>query len=197
MALQPAHRTPAVVGTPPAPEAVVITAPPSPQEIDRNLFMNYLSRKVMRGWMEHEKPPSGIPWMPLGKPLAECRLALISSAGVAPVDAPPFDEEGERRDPWWGDPSYRRIPRGTRTADVRLHHLHIDTSFGEADLNCVLPLDRAEEMVTSGEIGSLASNHYSFMGYLLQPEEFLRTSVQAMIEGMRAEHVDLALLVPV
>ncbi len=59
-----------------------------------------------------------------------------------------------------------------------------------------LPLDRADELAASGEIGAVAPTHYSFMGYLLQPEEFLRTSVPAMIERMRAESVDLALLVP-
>jgi D-proline reductase (dithiol) PrdB len=175
----------------------VLTAPPDPAEIDRNLYLDFLSRKVMRGWMEHEVPPSDVPWTPLRKPLAECRVALVTSAGVALKTDQPFDQEGERRNPWWGDPSYRLIPRGTRTEDVRLHHLHIDTSFGEEDLNCVLPLDRLEELAAAGEVGSVASTHYSFMGYLLRPEEFLRTSVPKMIEGMRSEGVDVALLVPV
>jgi hypothetical protein len=35
------------------------------------------------------------------------------------------------------------------------------------------------------------------MGYLLRPREFLATSVPAMIAGMQAERVDVALLVPV
>jgi D-proline reductase (dithiol) PrdB len=175
---------------------VVLTAPPSPNEIDCNQFMDFLTRKVMKGWMEHEPRPHEIPWTPLRKPLTKCRLALVSSAGVALVGDPPFDQEGERRNPWWGDPSYRLIPRGTRTEDVRLYHLHIDTSFAERDLNCLLPLDRAEELAASGEIGSVAPTHYSFMGYLLRPEEFLQRSVPAMIERMQTESVDLALLVP-
>jgi D-proline reductase (dithiol) PrdB len=179
------------------PETLVLTAPPSPDEIDRNPFMDYLTRKVMKGWMEHEPRPQEIPWTPLRKPLSECRLALASSSAAALAGDRPFDQEGERRNPWWGDPSYRMIPRGTRTGDVRFYHLHVDSSFGERDLNCVLPLDRAEELAASGEIGSVAPTHYSFMGYLLRPEEFLRTSVAAMIERMRAESVDLALLVPV
>lgn len=176
---------------------LVLTAPPSPDEIDRNLFLDFLTRKVMKSWMEHEPPPLGIPWTPLRKPLTVCRLALVSSAAVALAGDPPFDQEAERRNPWWGDPSYRLIPRGTRAGDVRLYHLHIDTSFGERDLNCVLPLDRAEELAASGELGQVAPTHYSFMGYLLRPEEFLRTSVAAMIARLRAESVDLALLVPV
>ena len=177
-------------------EMGVLTEPPAPDEIDRNLFLDFLSRKVMKGWMQHEPRPRDIPWTPLGKPFTQCRLALVSSAGAALVGDPPFDQEGERRNPWWGDPSYRLIPRGTRTEDVRLYHLHIDTSFAQRDLNCLLPLDRAEELAASGEIGSVAPTHYSFMGYILQPEEFLHTSVPAMTERMRAEAVDVALLVP-
>jgi len=176
---------------------VPMTTPPDPAEIDRNLYLDFLSRKVMRGWMEREVPPTDIPWTPLRRPLPASTIALISSAGVALRSQPPFDQEGERRNPWWGDPSYRPIPRTTRTADVQLFHLHIDTSFGARDLNCVLPLERLDELAAAGEIGRSAPTHYSFMGYLLKPDEFLRTSAPAMIRRMRAEAVDVALLVPV
>ncbi len=174
----------------------IITDPPHAEEIDGNLYLDYLSRKVMKGWMKHEVPPNDIPWKPLAKPVTECTIALVGSAGVALKTDRPFDQDGERRNPWWGDPSYRLIPRGTRTEDVRLYHLHIDKSFGEADINCVLPLDRLEELAASGEIGLVATTHYSFMGYLLKPEEFLQTSVPKMIERMRSDGVDVALLVP-
>lgn len=60
------------------------------------------------------------------KPLRECTIALVSTAGIARNDAQPFDQERERRNPWWGDPSYRVIPLGTSEQDVRIYHLHID-----------------------------------------------------------------------
>ena len=131
------------------------------------------------------------------KPLAEARLALISSAAVRLIGDRPYDEEGERENPWWGDSSYRVIPRGTRSDEVRLQHLHIERSYGESDLDCVLPLTRLEELAEAGVVGEPATSHYSFMGYLLRPEDFLRTSVPAIIERMKAEAVDAALLVPV
>lgn len=176
---------------------IPITTPPDPAEIDHNLCLDFISRKVMRRWMEHEVPPAVIPWTPLRKGAANSTVAIVSSAGVALRTQPPFDQEGERRNPWWGDPSYRLIPRDTRTSDIRLYHLHIDTSFGEQDVNCVLPLERLAELECFDEIGSSAPTHYSFMGYLLRPDEFLRTSVPHMIERMHDEQVDLALLVPV
>jgi hypothetical protein len=46
-------------------------------------------------------------------------------------------------------------------------------------------------------IGRSADTHYSFMGYLLRPREFLEKSVPPMIDRMRAEHVDVVLLAPV
>src|SRR5579859_5771637 len=103
-----------------APDPIPIANPPDPSEIDHNLYLDFLTRKVMRGWMEHEAPPADIPWTPLRKRVAASTVAFVSSAGIALRSQPPFDQSGERRNPWWGDPSYRLIPRNTRTEDVRL-----------------------------------------------------------------------------
>ncbi len=159
-------------------------------------YVDFTTRKVMQAWIARE-PRRAVPWTPLAKPLSEARLAIISSAGVARKDDRPFDSDGERRNPWWGDPSYRELPAATRTGDVRLGHLHIDTRLAEEDLNCVLPLERAAELVAEGRLGELAPTHYSFMGFLLRPETFLAQSVPRMIDRMKAEAVDAVLLVPV
>ena len=63
---------------------------------------------------------------PLVKPLGECRVAPVSSAGIARHDQASFDQDLERRDPWWSDQSWRPIPAGTTKADVGIYHLHID-----------------------------------------------------------------------
>ena len=159
-------------------------------------FLDGATKRVIKAWIEREERRP-IPWTPLKKPLSECRIALISSAGVALRKGEPFDEEGERRNPWWGDPSFRVIPRFACSEDVRLCHLHIDRSHGEADLDCVLPLRRLEELAADGVIGEAAPSHYSFMGYLLDADEFLRTSVPAIIERLKEEQVDAVALVPV
>jgi hypothetical protein len=96
-------------------------------------------------------------------------VALVSSAGIARHDQPPFDQELERRDPWWSDQSWRPIPTGTSEADVGIYHLHIDPRFGHQDLDCVLPLRRLQELCADGIVGEVAATHYSFMGYILQP----------------------------
>ena len=102
--------------------------------------------------------PRDIPWTPLEKPLYECRVALISSGGIALKSDIPFDQQGERHNPWWGDPTHRVIPRGTKTEDIKLYHLHVDPSYVEADINCLLPIERLDQLAAAAEIGAVA-NH--------------------------------------
>jgi D-proline reductase (dithiol) PrdB len=54
-----------------------------------------------------------------------------------------------------------------------------------------------KELEQAGEIGRSAPTHYSFQGFVLEPRELLEESVPAMIEQMKAEEVDAAVLVPV
>ena len=88
--------------------------------------------------------PRAIPWTPLAKPLSECTVTLISSAGIALKSDRPFDQEGERQNPWWGDPSYRILPKTATSQDeVRLYHMHIDPSYAEQDFELPVPVGDA------------------------------------------------------
>lgn len=164
--------------------------------MDSYKYLNRITRTVVKAWIGRE-PRREIPWTPLRAPLSQSTVALISSAAVAMRGDLPFDQEKERRDPWHPDESYRLIPREATERDVRLCHLHINTSFGEQDLNCVMPLGRLEELEEAGKIGRSAPTHYSFQGFILEPRELLEKSVPAMIRQMKAEEVDVAMLVPV
>lgn len=164
--------------------------------IDSYRFLDFASQQVMKAWAAREAFDA-IPFTPLAKPLRECTVALVSTAGIARNDDRPFDQDGERRNPWWGDPSYRTIPLGTTERDVRLYHMHIDPKFGEADLDVVLPLRRLAELADQGVVGRPAPTHYSMMGYVLEPKELIETTAPAIAERMRAERVNAAALVPV
>ena len=91
--------------------------------IDSYRFLDFASRQVMKAWAARQER-GVIPFTPLAKPLRECTIALVSTAGIARNDDQPFDQERERRDPWWGDPSFRVIPLSTTEQDVRLYHAH-------------------------------------------------------------------------
>ena len=164
--------------------------------IDSYRYLDFASRQVMKAWAAREKP-GAIPFTPLPKPLRECTVALLSSAGVALRSDRPFDQEGERRNPWWGDPTFREIPLGTTEAEIKIYHLHISPRFGEADLDVVLPMRRLSELAAEGFVGRAARTHYSTMGYILDARELIEKTAPAIAERMRAEGVDAAALVPV
>ncbi|HUS85430.1 MAG TPA: glycine/sarcosine/betaine reductase selenoprotein B family protein [Anaerolineales bacterium] len=116
--------------------------------------------------MTRREPQTPIPWTPLGRSLSECTFGLVTSAGlyVREFDRS-FDVESERKEPTWGDPSFRVIPRDIESTAVGVSHLHFNTTDVEADFNILLPIHRFLTLVEEGRIGGLAASNYSFMGY--------------------------------
>lgn len=163
--------------------------------MDSYRFLDFISRQVMKAWAGREAFDS-IPFTPLGRPLRDCTIALISTAGVARHDDRPFDQDGERRNPWWGDPSFRVIPLGTTEKDIRIFHMHIDPRFGQSDLDVVLPMRRLAELAAQGLVAHPASNHYSTMGYILDETELISHTAPAIAAAIRADGAHAAALVP-
>lgn len=165
--------------------------------IDSYRFLDFATRQIIKAWVNREAENTRpIPWTPLAKPLADCRVALVTTAAVALRDDVPFDEEGERRNPWWGDPTFRMIPHGATEGEVALYHLHIDRRFGREDLDVVLPMRRLGELAGEGVIGRPADTHYSIMGYQLRPLVLESETAPAIAREMNARGVDAAALVP-
>jgi len=159
-------------------------------------FLDGIPKQIMKHWATLGERRQ-IPWSPLAKPMSRCTVSIVSSAGVAVRTDEPFDQEIERRDPWSSDPSYRILARSTATGDVRVYHLHINTSFAQQDLNCVMPLERLRQLEAQGGIAHSAPSHYSYMGYTLRPDMLLRHTVPGIIGRLRQEQVDAVVLVPV
>ncbi|MDA8137255.1 MAG: glycine/sarcosine/betaine reductase selenoprotein B family protein [Desulfobacteraceae bacterium] len=137
-----------------------------------------------------------IPWTPLKKPLAQSTMALMTSAGINMRNDPPFDMAREKREPTWGDPTHREIPRQATEKDVDVNHLHVNTEPIKADLNVILPLRRFEEFEAEGAIGRLAPTHYSYYGYQPNPSVLLQTTMPKVAARMQAEGVEAVLLTP-
>ena len=141
-----------------------------------------------------------VPWTPLAKPIEQCRFALVSTGGLyVKGKDPPFDMERERREPNWGDPTYRVIPRDVRQEEIDATHLHVNTAGMLEDINVALPIHRFLELEERGEIGSLAASHYSFMGFQGFPGETAPWRDQygpEVVRRMKEEEVDAALLAP-
>ncbi len=154
---------------------------------------NLLSRSIPA-----EPSHAPIPWTPFAKPMAQANVALLSTAGISMKDDEPFDMEYERQNPTRGDSSFRRLRADATAEKTEANHLHIDTGYIERDLNVALPLDRLRELVGEGRVGSMASTHYSIMGFQGADSSRLENeSAPAIAEIMKNEEVDLALLAPV
>ena len=138
-----------------------------------------------------------VPWTPLLKPLSEARFALVTTAGIHVQGMEPeFDKEGERRNPGWGDPSFRRIPRDVRPGQIGTSHLHLNNRDIAADLNIELPVHRFAELEAEKVIGSLAPTSYSFMGYQPDTREWREKYAPEVAGLMKDEAVDAVLLTP-
>ncbi|MGD2097896.1 MAG: glycine/sarcosine/betaine reductase selenoprotein B family protein [Desulfobacterales bacterium] len=144
-----------------------------------------------------DQPYSGeIPWTLLQKPIKETTFSLITTAGISMKSDPPFDLEREKREPAWGDPSFRKIPRTATEGDIEVSHLHINTDYILEDINVMLPLARFTEFEKEGVIGSLAPTCYSFYGFQMDASVLLSESAPQMADQMRRENVEAVLLTP-
>ncbi len=143
--------------------------------------------------VQREEP---IPFRPLAKPLSECRLALVTTAGIYDKGKePPFDAEREKREPMWGDPTFRRFSREVKQEEVGASHLHTNNRDVLLDMNIALPVQRFLELESEGVIGSLAPTSYSFMGYQPNTTEW-RERYGPEAAAMQGEEVDGVLLTP-
>ncbi len=135
-----------------------------------------------------------VPWTQLAKPLSECRLALVSSAGFVGPEQAPFDETVRG-----GDPSFREIPSDIDPATlVETHRSELFDHAGLArDPNLGFPIARVRELAERGRIGAVSPFHLSFMGSITAPGRCTRDSVPEVVRRLLRESVDVALLVPV
>jgi D-proline reductase (dithiol) PrdB len=154
----------------------------------------------LKAWVQTFIPEGefkgSIPWTPMSKPLSQTTLALVTSAGISLKSDPPFDMEREKREPIWGDRSFRTIPRETTEEDIEVNHLHINTTYVKRDINVMLPLARMAEFERERVIGRLAPTAYSFYGFQWQNTDFLKEAIEPISKRMKVEGVEAVLLTP-
>ncbi|MEO8540158.1 MAG: glycine/sarcosine/betaine reductase selenoprotein B family protein [bacterium] len=154
------------------------------------------SMKVMYESTPAAEEPAA--WVPLQKPLRECNVALMTSAGIFLKDSQTgFDEEREWANPEWGDPTYRVIPSDVRQDQIGCSHLHINRDDLLEDVNVVLPIRAFQVLEAEGVIGSLAPEHYSFMGYQdRRLEDWKNIQGPELAARLKEKAVDILLLAP-
>lgn len=150
-----------------------------------------LADRLIRAHMPLES--QNVPWTPVVKPLAESKIALITTAGIHHRSQNPFD----MADPQ-GDPTFRILDRDTIVSDYSITHDYYDHRDADRDLNIVLPIERLIEMQTAGVIGAVAKTHYSFMGHIMNSHvpDLVRIKAPEVAALLAADRVDAVLLTP-
>jgi D-proline reductase (dithiol) PrdB len=136
-------------------------------------------------------------WLPgatLAKPLAESRIAIVTTAALHRPDQRAFDESVKG-----GDWSYRELPLDVDLASLRVAHKSdaFDHTGVERDKNLALPLDRLRELAAADEIGQPAPRHFSFMGSIPAPGRMMDQTAPEVAAKLREDGVDAVLLTPV
>ena len=123
-----------------------------------------------------------------GPPLAERRVAVVTSAGLVRRGERPFVS---------GDVDYRVLPADTPANQILMSHVSVnfDRTAFQRDINVVFPLDRLRAMAAAGAIGSLAATHYSFMG--ATDPRGMEANARAVAGRLKSDQVDAVLLTPV
>ena len=131
----------------------------------------------------------GAPFTPLGRPLASCRLAIVTTAGLHRRGDRPFGP---------GEQTYRAIAAEAPAADIVQSHtsLGFDRTPIMRDLNISFPVDRLRELVERGSLGGVGPHHYSFMGAQRDVTRIERETGPEVGRRLREEGVDAALITP-
>lgn len=130
------------------------------------------------------------PNTPLRKPLEECNIALITTAGFYINGQQPYVNN---------DCSYREIPNSIDTQELKIGHKSVayDKSDTKTDANLVFPLDRFRELENDGKVGSLNYRHFSFMGSISKPKRLIKETAPEVSKMLKDDGVEVAFLTPV
>jgi D-proline reductase (dithiol) PrdB len=151
-------------------------------------------RLFMKGYPFARYALDPVPCAPLQKPLAQARVALVTTAGLRTPEQANFDHSIKK-----GDPSYREIPNDIAVQTlVESHRSYaFDHTGVEADRNLVFPLERFRELLAQGVIGALNERHFSFMGSIVGPGKLIEETAPAVAQMLHDDGVEVAFLTPV
>jgi D-proline reductase (dithiol) PrdB len=138
-------------------------------------------------------PSAPIPFVQLKKPLATCRVALVTTGGIHLQDDIPFDMQNPD-----GDASYREIPSSIPLEQITITHKYYDHTDADQDINVIFPLQHFRDLVQRSVIGDLAPRHFGFMGHLegAPLQHLIQQTAAEVAAKLREDGVDFAFLTP-
>jgi len=129
------------------------------------------------------------PWTPVAEPLSQSRLGMIATGGIYRVGQTAFTHHD--------DTTFRAIPSGCPSGELRATHFAYDLTDARSDINVVFPIDPLRFLADSGVIGELAPSFFTCMGGIYSQRRVRDELAPALVERCHADDIDLVLLVPV
>ena len=142
---------------------------------------------IARGFISNlDLPTPSNPFWTQPASAHERRVSIVSTAAVHRRGDKPFS---------WLAKDARTFHKTDR--DLVMTHVAVefDRSAWQQDINTIIPLDRLEEMAVEGEIGSVAEEHYSFMG--AADPVTMEKSARTIAKNMKREGVNTVFLIPI
>lgn len=153
-----------------------------PPAIERYVLLGYEPYRYYKA----DSPP---PWAPLEKPLSECRVGVVATAGTY--------VKGQVAFFYKDDHSYRAIPKSTPVEDLRFSHVteHFLVSARQ-DPNSAFPIEPLRRIEQSGVVGEFAEDLFSCMGGIYSQRKVRTELAPALADEFSRQAVDVVLLVP-
>lgn len=163
--------------------------------ITHRTFVSYIDRtREYYGAQGYEKPyawarHTDAPFAPLPKPLAACRVALVTTASPWREETPVDGVLRGAKQVWSGPTA--APPERLFTADLAWDKEATHTD----DVESFLPIRRLEELAAAGRIGSVAPRFHGVPTDYSQ-RRTIEQDAPEILARCREDAVDVALLVP-
>lgn len=124
--------------------------------------------------------------------LSKSKLVLITSGGFYMAgEQEPFDEPDK-----YGRYDIRLLPADVAPETYSISHTHYNHDAVNEDRQVLLPTKYLNEMAAAGEIGEMAPQIISFMGYQPDATRVEDETIPAILAACKEMEVTAALLVP-
>ncbi len=131
--------------------------------------------------------PARLAWHPAVRSPSLSRIALLTSAAIRRAGQPNYTPPD--------DASYRIIPADPAVADLEIDHRSLVGVDAHRDPEIVFPRTALAALANQG-VGSVAPNHFSFVGGIRLHRELEEELAPALSRELAQAGVELAVLVP-
>ncbi|MEQ8764018.1 MAG: hypothetical protein RL885_08825 [Planctomycetota bacterium] len=128
----------------------------------------------------------GLPFTDLKVPIDQCRVALLSGAGIYPSETIPFRDAPSEA---W----LREIARDRSAESLALDPHEFSAAEAPYDLNSLFPIERLVELENEGCIGAAAKRHFSLSPWSNPVSQVFESTLRGLTESCISDDTQLVI----